>query len=50
MAETIETPTHIYKKGEWYFFLQDEDGIFLYLNNVTCGLFLDYDEAERFLI
>lgn len=50
MAETIETPTHIYKKGEWYFFIQDEDGIFLYLNNVTCGLFLDYDEAERFLI
>ena len=50
MAETIETPTHIYKKGEWYFFLQDKDGIFLYLNNVTCGLFLDYDEAERFLI
>lgn len=50
MAETIETPTHIYKKGEWYFFIQDEDGIFLYLNNVTCGLLLNYDEAERFLI
>lgn len=50
LAETIETPTHTYKKGEWYFFIQDEDGIFLYFNNIHCGLQLTYDEAERFLI
>ena len=50
IAETIETPTHIYKKGEWYFFIQDEDGISLCLNDVACDLLLDYDEAERFLI
>ena len=50
LKETIETPTHAYKKGEWYFFIQDENGIFLYLNDATCGLLLDYDEAERFLI
>ncbi len=49
LAETIETPTHTYKKGEWYFYTQDEDGIFLFLNSTTCGLLLDYDEVERFL-
>ena len=50
LAETIKTPTHIYKKGEWYFFIQDENGIFLYLNDCSLGLQLTYDEAERFLI
>ena len=50
LAETIETPTHIYKKGRWYFCIQDEDGIFLFLNDTTCGLLLDYNEAERALV
>lgn len=50
LTETIKTPTHIYKKGEWYFFMQDEDGVFLYLNNASRGLMLTYDEAERYLI
>lgn len=49
MAKTIETPTHIYKKGEWYFFIQENDNIFLYLNNCSCGLQLTYDEAEKYL-
>lgn len=50
LAETIETPTHTYKKGEWYFCTQDEDGVFLYLNNCSLGLQLTYDEAEKFLL
>ena len=50
LNETIETPTRTYKKGEWYFFTQYENGVFLYFDNATCGLLLDYDEAERFLI
>lgn len=49
LTETIETPTHIYKKDEWYFCIQDDDGVFLYLNNIACGLQLTYDEAERYL-
>lgn len=48
MTKTIETPTHIYKKGEWYFFTQDMDGIFLWLDDPTLGLFLNYeDEAFK---
>ena len=50
LNKTIKTPTHIYKKDEWYFFIQDDNGIFLYLNDVTHGLQLTYDEAEEFLI
>ncbi len=49
-AETFKTPTNIYKKGEWYFFIQDKDGVFLYLNDASQGLRLTYDEAERYLI
>jgi hypothetical protein len=49
IKEDIKTPTHLYKKGEWYFYVQDDDGVFLYLNDYTCGLQLTYDEAKEFL-
>lgn len=49
MAKTIETPTHIYKEGEWYFFTQDMDGVFLWLDDPTLGLFLNYDEACEYI-
>ena len=29
IKEDIKTPTHLYKKGEWYFYVQDDDGVFL---------------------
>lgn len=50
LKNTIKTPTRIYKKGEWYFFIQDEDGIFLYLDDISCGLQLNYNEVDKFLI
>ena len=50
IAEDIKTPTHLYKKGEWYFYVQDDDGLFLYFDDYLCGLQLTYDEAERVLI
>lgn len=50
MAETVETPTHTYKKGEWYFFIQDDEGVFLYFDYVNRGLQLTCDEAERYLL
>ena len=50
IAEDIKTPTHLYKKGEWYFCEQDDDGLFLYFDNYQCGLQLTYDEAEKVLI
>ena len=49
IKEDIKTPTHLYKKGEWYFYVQDDDGIFLYSNDYTCGLQLTYDEAKEVL-
>ena len=48
MIKDIETPTHIHKKGKYYFFTQDDDGIFLYLDNPTLGLVLNYDEAMEY--
>lgn len=45
MQKTIETPTHIFKKDEYYFFYQDEDGVFIYYDTPTTGLQLSYDEA-----
>lgn len=47
LKETIKTPTHIYKAGEYFFFTQDEDGLFLYENNPTLGIMLTYDEAAE---
>lgn len=47
LEETIETPTHAYKAGEWFFFTQDEDGVFLYEENPTCGVMISYDEADE---
>lgn len=49
IKEDIKTPTHLYKKGEWYFYVQDDDGIFLYFNDYACGLQLTYDEAKEVL-
>ena len=48
IKQTIETPTHVYKQGEWYYFIQDEYGIFLYLDP-RYGFSVTYDEAEKYL-
>jgi hypothetical protein len=45
LKKTIETPTHIYKKDEYYFLIQDDYGVFIYLDTPTVGLSLSYDEA-----
>jgi len=50
MSKTIETPTRTYKKGEWFFLTQDEDGIFLWEDDPFTGLSLNYDEAEKYLV
>lgn len=49
LKKTVKTPTHIYKKGEWYFSIQDKDGVFLYFDDISCGLQLNYNEADEFL-
>jgi hypothetical protein len=49
IKQTFETSTHVYKQGEWYYFTQDEDGIFLYLDDPQLGLSFTYDEAEEYL-
>lgn len=50
LRETIETPTYTYKAGEWFFFEQDKDGVFLWLEkDPTVGVLLTYDEAEEML-
>lgn len=50
MKKTLETPTHTYKKDEWYFFIQDDEYIFLYCEDPSTGLTLTYNEAEEYLI
>lgn len=49
MKKTIETPTHIYKKDEYYFFYQDDNGVFIYSDTPTVGLNLSYDEVIEIL-
>lgn len=49
LDETIETPTHTYKAGEWYFFTQDEDGVFLYEEDPTYGVMISYDEVAEII-
>lgn len=41
---------YIFKKGYWYFLDQDETGITVYTEDSSHACFLDYDEADRFLI
>ena len=48
IKKTIITLTHSYKEGEWYYYMQDEYEIFIYLNP-QCGITLTYDEAEEYL-
>ena len=48
IKETIITPTHIYKEGEWYYYMQDEEEVFIYLES-CCGVTLTYDEVEKYL-
>jgi hypothetical protein len=51
LKETIETPTHIYKEGDWYFFIDNQDEtIFLYLDDPHEGVELTYAEADKYLI
>lgn len=50
LRETIKTPTYTYKAGEWFFFEQNEDGVFLWEEkNPTVGVLLNYDEAAEIL-
>ena len=50
LKEDINTPTRIYHAGEWFFFIQDDDGgIFIHDNNPNIGLWLTYDEAEEYI-
>lgn len=48
LTETIETPTRTYNKGEWFFYSQDEDGVWLYDKSYVVGLQLTYDEADKY--
>lgn len=41
---------YIFKKGYWYFFDQYETGITVYTEDSSHACFLEYDEADRFLI
>lgn len=41
---------YIFKKGYWYFLDQDETGITVYTEDGSHACFLEYDEADRFLI
>ncbi len=50
LSKTIETPMYTFKKGEWYFYIQEGNGVHLYFNNTTPELFLTYEEAERCLV
>lgn len=49
LEKTIETPTHTYKAGEWFFFTQDEDGVFLYEEDSMRGVMISYDEADEII-
>lgn len=49
LKEDIETPNKIYHKGEWYFYTQDDDGVFLYWDDPTLGLLFSYDEADKYI-
>lgn len=40
----------IFKKGHWYFVEQDEYGVTIYTEDSSSMVFLNYDEADRFLI
>lgn len=46
LKEDTATPTRLYHAGEWFFFTQDDDGIFIYDNDPDLGLWFTYDEAE----
>ena len=48
IKETIYTPTSTYEKGKWYYLIQDDEEIFIYLDP-RCGLNLTYEEAEKYL-
>ena len=49
LKEDVNTPTRVYYAGEWFFFTQDDDGIFIYDNDPHLGLQFIYDEAAKYL-
>lgn len=49
LTEAIETPTRTYNKGEWFFCVQDEDGVWIYDKSDGVGLQLTYDEAYEYI-
>lgn len=40
----------IFKEGLWYIVEQDQYGITVYSENMESMMFLNYEEADRFLI
>lgn len=40
----------IFKKGHWYFVDQYQYGVTVYTEDSSSMMFLNYDEADRFLI
>ena len=49
LKEDIVTSTRLYEKGKWYHSIQDEDGIFLYLEDLHTGVQLTFDEMFIYL-
>lgn len=52
MKQTVETPTHTYLKGKWYFYIIDDinQDIFIYLSSPHVGLNFTLEEADKYLI
>ena len=49
MKESVYTPKYKFCKGEYYFFEQDDECIYLYLEDGSVGLILTYDEADDYI-
>ena len=49
-TEANDGTDYIFKKGCWYFLNQDETGITVYIEGSSHACFLDYDEADNFLV
>lgn len=49
LKEDVYTPTRVYYAGEWFFFTQDDDEVFIYDNDSSIGLCFTYDEAAQYI-
>ena len=49
-SHATDGPGFIFKEGLWYIVEQDQYGITVYSENMESMMFLNYEEADRFLI